>query len=207
MSQDELAAATGLTPQAIRKIEAESVTPREGTLADIIKVFYDRRLEFTDNQGVRFIPEDVEVLNGAQGLKIFFDKVYSYAQQNGGVIRQNGIGDKTLYECASDVIAEQGERMAALVSKKRDVFVRAILNHGDLDFMYSEYADYRWHPHNVPSPVPYYLFGDCIGIFAFRATPSPKIVLISSPIIASVYGTQFDETWLVAEKPPAKRQK
>ncbi|MGE0109830.1 MAG: helix-turn-helix domain-containing protein [Bdellovibrionales bacterium] len=201
MSQDELAEETGLTPQAIRKIEAGSVTPREGTLDDITNAFYKKRIEFTDNSGVRFIPEDVEVLNGLTGLQNFFDQVYRHARDIGGIIRQNGIGDNVFHTCAPDITDAQGARMAQLVPQKGNIFVRAILDNGDMDFMYSEYAAYRWHPKNFPVQVPYYLFGDHIGIFAFNADPSPKIVLIHSPVIASVYSVQFDETWEQAEIP------
>ena len=202
MSQDELAVAAGLTPQAIRRIESGAVTPREGTLNDITRVFYEKRLEFTDYSGVRFIPEDVEVLNGTRGLEIFFDRVFEHAKQHGGELRQNGLSDKILYDCAPGIIDQQGARMAKLIPQKQNISVRALLNHGDMNFMYSEYARYRWHPLNAPSLVPYYLFGDHIGIFAFQANPSPKIILISSPAITSVFATQFDERWNISEIPP-----
>ncbi|HBM91398.1 MAG TPA: hypothetical protein DD400_05965, partial [Rhodospirillaceae bacterium] len=141
MSQDELAEAAGLTPQAIRKIESNKVTPREGTISDIMKVFRNHRIEFIDNQGVRFIPEDVEVLNGKEGIRRFFDLVFEHAQTSGGTIRQNGIGDKTFFDCAPEETAEQGARMAILVPKRKNIYVRAILANGNMDFMYSQYAD------------------------------------------------------------------
>lgn len=201
MSQDALAEATGLTPQAIRKIENGDVQPREGTIADIMRAFNEHRLEFTDNQGVRFIPEDVEVLNGPNGVQHFFDQVYLRAQKSGGIIRQNGISDKDFFKCAPQATSGQGKRMASLVQERKDIYVRAILPYGDKDFMYTEYAEYKWHPKSVPSPVPFYSFGDSLGIFAFEAEVSPKIILITSPVIASVFAAQFDETWSVANVP------
>ncbi|HBM90385.1 MAG TPA: hypothetical protein DD400_00675, partial [Rhodospirillaceae bacterium] len=59
---------------------------------------------------------------------------------------------------------------------------------------------------DLPPSVPYYLFGDYIGIFAFRSSLEPKIVLISSPTISSVYKIQFDETWDMADIPPKERK-
>ncbi|MDD2325240.1 MAG: helix-turn-helix transcriptional regulator [Alphaproteobacteria bacterium] len=201
MSQDELAKAAGLTPQAIRKIESGDVQPREGTIADIVRVFHERRLEFTDNQGVRFRPEDVEVLNGPEGVQRFFDKVYELAQKSGGVIRQNGISDSTFLSVAPDATKGQGRRMAPLVQKRKDIFVRALLPYGDQNFAYSEYAQYRWYPDTIPAAVPFYSFGDSIGIFAFDADISPKIILVTSPAIVAAYEKQFDETWNMAPLP------
>jgi len=204
MSQDELAKAAGLTPQAIRKIEAGDVQPREGTIADIVRVFHERRLEFTDNQGVRFRPEDVEVLNGEAGLTKFFDKVYEHARLAGVVIRQNSIEEKLFDRYGPSITRIHRERMAPLVQARNDIFVRAILLEGDMNFVCTNYADYRWHPKELPTPVPYYIFGDNIGIFTFETDAPPKIIFISSPTITKAYSTQFDLTWNMARTPPAK---
>ncbi len=207
MSQDELAEAAGLTPQAIRKIEASKVTPREGTISDIMKVFRNRRIEFMDNQGVRFIPEDVRVLSGNAGFERFTNLIYSYLQISGGVIRQNGIRESYFEECNAAISATHRKRMAPLVQSRKDIFVRAILPHGDKNFISTDYAEYRWHPLNAPPPVPYYMFGDYICIFALGVIPSPKIILISSPVITSTFASQFDQSWDVAEAPAMEGNK
>ena len=72
ISQDDLANAAGLTKQGISKIEDGSVQPREGTIADIAKVFEERGIEFTENSGVRLKPQGVEVLVGQEELRIDF---------------------------------------------------------------------------------------------------------------------------------------
>ena len=63
-----LAEKAGLTRETINKIEDEIVQPREGTVTDIIRVFDESGVEFTDNSGVRLKPQGVEVLIGKQGL-------------------------------------------------------------------------------------------------------------------------------------------
>jgi len=97
--------------------------------------------------------------------------------------------------------------MAELVQTRTDILVRAILQEGDHDFVCTDYADYRWHLQNVPPPVPYYIFGDTVGIFAFETNPSPKIVSITSPTIASAYREQFDSAWKMAKVPPQNGNK
>jgi len=202
MSQEDLAGLTGLTPHGIRKIEDGSSQPREGTIADISRVFIERRLEFLENQGVRFRSEGVEVLNGKNGLGRFFDLVFSSAQVSGGTIRQIGIEENLFDQCAPEYTDTHRKRMEALVHSRKDIFVRAILQSGDTNFICTDYADYRWHPDNIPPAVPYYIFGDSIGIFAFDADPAPKIILITSPVISLAFGAQFDRTWDAAKVPP-----
>jgi transcriptional regulator with XRE-family HTH domain len=202
MSQEELAQHAGLTPQGIRKIEDGTSQPREGTLADLMQVFTERRLEFLDGQGVRFRDEGVEVLNGKNGLGRFFDLVFSHTQTSGGTIRQNGIEESLFDKCAPEYTEAHRNRMEILVHSRKDIFVRAILQDGDSNFVCTDYADYRWYPQNVPPPVPYYIFGDSIGIFAFDADPAPKIILITSPVISLAFSTQFDRTWDAAKVPP-----
>ena len=202
MSQPELAELTGLTLHGIRKIEDGETQPREGTLADISRVFTERRLEFLENEGLRFRSEGVEVLNGKEGLRKFFDLVFSFAQTSGGTIRQIGIEEDLFDKCAPEHTIAHRDRMEALVRSRRNIFVRAILQDGDANFVCTDYADYRWYPANLPPAVPYYIFGDSIGIFAFDADPAPKIILITSPVISLAFGTQFDRTWDTARIPP-----
>ncbi len=201
MSQDELAQAAGLTPQGLRKIESGEVQPREGTMADILGVFRERRLEFMDNQGVRFIPEDVEVLSGNLGFQRFTDLIYAHLQIRGGTIRHIGIEEGYFEKCDPSIADQHRRRMAPLVHSRKDIFVRAILENGDTNFVSTNYAEYRWHPPQMPSPIPFYTFGDSVCIFAPEALPAPKIVLISSPTIAAAYTSQFDQIWSLSKKP------
>jgi DNA-binding XRE family transcriptional regulator len=202
MGQEELATLTGLTSHGIRKIEDGTSTPQKGTVSDILRVFAERRIEFTDGQGVRFRDESTEVLNGKDGMKVFWDRVFTFAQTIGGVIRQNGIPEGPLDQCAPEEAAAHRERMQPLINRRRDIYVRAILEEGDMNFLCTAYADYKWNPKEAPPTVPYYIFGDSIAIFAFEAEPSPKIILITSLIIANAYIKQFDRAWEIAKIPP-----
>ncbi|MDD3029216.1 MAG: helix-turn-helix transcriptional regulator [Alphaproteobacteria bacterium] len=200
ISQAELASAAGLTKQGISKIEDGSVQPREGTLADIQRVFVDKQLEFMENEGVRFRSEDVAVMNGQEGLGRFFDLVFSFVQVSGGVLRQAGIAEERFDQCAEERTTFHRHRMARLVNSRKDIFVQAILNEGDTDFVCTDYADYRWYPRNMPPMVPYYIFGDSVGLFSFGAQNPPKIVLISSFVMAQAFRSQFDEMWAQAKQ-------
>jgi len=199
----DLAKRAKLSRETVSNIENDLVQARENTLADIVRVFVDNRLEFLDGQGVRFRPEDVEVLNGPEGMERFWNLVYAFIQTSSNVIiRQNGIPEGPLDACAPKAAAAHRERMKPLVATRKDIKARAIIDEGDMNFLCSDYFQYRWHPKTAPPPVPYYIFGDTVGIFAFDADPAPKVVLITSPTIARAHHTQFDKAWELALTPP-----
>lgn len=53
VSQGELAAAVGMLPQALARIEADRVVPREGTLTRIVSELERRGIEFINGTGVK----------------------------------------------------------------------------------------------------------------------------------------------------------
>lgn len=82
MSQDDLAQSAGLTPQAIRKIEDGAVQPREGTIADITRVFDERGLEFIDHEGVQLRDNTIVIIDGPDFYLRLLDEVYHAARQS-----------------------------------------------------------------------------------------------------------------------------
>jgi transcriptional regulator with XRE-family HTH domain len=205
-STADLAKQAEMTINGINKIERGHVQAHKDSLARIQSIFEGAGIEFLDFNGVRFRPEDLEVLNGKPGVTKFWDRVFAHAQTSGGIIRQNGIPEGPLDQCAPEAAATHRERMLPLVQKRKDIFIRAILEEGDTNFLCTNYADYRWNPKESPPPVPNYVFGDTVAIFAFEADPSPKIILITSPTIASAYIKQFDRSWELAQTPTSQKE-
>jgi transcriptional regulator with XRE-family HTH domain len=197
---EDLAEKAGLNRETVFNIERGTVQARPGSLEKIVKAFNDHRVEFLDDQGVRFRPEDVLVISGVMGIDRFSDLVYGFTKTEGGVIRQMGIEETAFGRCAPEVAAAHRKRMSELVRVKKNIKIRAILKDGDNNFENTDYAEFRWYPQHVPPPVPYYIFGDTVCIFAFEADPSPKIILITSPAISLAYVTQFDAVWKIAKE-------
>src|SRR5271163_2352797 len=109
-----LAEKAGLTRDTINKIESDAVQPREGTVADIVRVFDENGVEFTENSGVRLKPQGVEVLTGSTGLRRFFDDVYEHSRKHGGLIQQTGIDETTFSEYLGDYSPVHIQRMTEL---------------------------------------------------------------------------------------------
>ena len=203
ISQDDLARAAGLTKQGISKIEDGSVQPREGTIADIAKVFDERGIEFTDNSGVRLKPQGVEVLVGQEGLQKFFDGVYDYTRRYGGPIVQFGVEEqKFLTHLGAEFSQTYMKRMAEIAREKNDLIVRAIICEGDTNFLASDYNEYRWISKDIFQAVPFYIYGDFLAIMDFETIPTPTIVILKFPAITEAYRAQFEAFWKIAQKPP-----
>lgn len=202
-SSASLAEKAGLTRDAINKIEADAVQPREGTLADIIRVFDENGVEFTDNHGVRFKPQGVEVLIGAPGLQKFFDGVYEFSRKHGGTIMQLGIDEDLFWAMGVDYSKFHRARMAELVAARKDIKVMAILCEGDTNFIASDYNEYRWISAEMFAPVPFYIYGECLAIMNFQTVPSPTVILHKYPTITNAYRKQFQAFWRMSREPTA----
>ena len=198
-----LAEKTGLTRDAISKIEDEAVQPRGGTLADIVRVFDENGVEFTENFGVRCKPQGVEVLIGKEGLQRFFDGVYEYAKAHGGTINQLGIEEDLFWAMGVEFSEAHRKRMSDLVKERKDIKVLAILCEGDTNFIASAYNQYRWISKELFSPVPFYIYGECLAIMDFQTLPGPTIILHKLPAITNAYRKQFDAFWKMSREPDA----
>jgi DNA-binding XRE family transcriptional regulator len=198
-----LAEKAGLTRDTINKIEADAVQPREGTVADIIRVFDENGVEFTENSGVRLKPQGIEVLIGQEGLQRFFDAVYDYAKRHGGTIMQLGIDENLFWAMGVDFSNLHRKRMAELVNNRKDIRVLAILCEGDTNFIASTYNEYRWISEELFAPVPFYIYGECLAIMNFQTVPAPTIILHKFPAITSAYRKQFEAFWKMSREPEA----
>lgn len=196
-----LAEKAGLTRDTINKIESDAVQPREGTVADIIRVFEENGVEFTENSGVRLKPQGVEILIGQEGLQRFFDGVYEYVRKQGGTIMQLGIDENLFWAMGVDYSAFHRKRMTELVAERKDIEVLAIICEGDTNFIASEYNHYRWISKDLFSPVPFYIYGECLAIMDFQTIPAPTIVLHKFPAITQAYRKQFEAFWKMAQEP------
>lgn len=198
-----LAEKAGLTRDTINKIEDDAVQPREGTLADIIRVFDENGVEFTDNSGVRLKPQGVEVLTGQKGLQQFFDNVYEYVRKYGGTIVQFGVDEKQfLTHLGTEFSANHVKRMTNLNRERKDLKVQAIICEGETDYLAPDYNEYRWISREVFQAVPFYICGETLAVMDFHTVPAPTIVLLKFRAITNAYRKQFEAFWKMARDMP-----
>ncbi len=200
---EDLAAKAGVNRETIFNIERGTVQARPSTIDKIIRTFNDHRVEFLDDQGVRFIPEGVDVLNGQTGLIKFLDKVYDHLAAHGGQIVATGI-DENQWKAAHGVegARKHFSRMNTLCKERKDISIRSLTLEGTYPASTSSYTEYRWIPKDRFGMVPFYLCGDMLGIVIFKSKPSPKIILVHSSEVAAAYRRQFEDLWSMAKVIP-----
>jgi transcriptional regulator with XRE-family HTH domain len=191
-SQGDLATATTLSVGTIRKLELGHVSPRGKTNQLIRKAFENAGLEFLEPDGVRHRPEEISIYQGRDGYVEFFDDVYATAR--------NG-NEELVTVCASEVPfnkirgeddTSHTDRMMAI---KDTVTVKCILTESTEELMASGYCEYRWISKHYVNSVPFYVYGDKYAAIIFEADPSPKIIVIRSPVMSRAYRQQFESMW------------
>ncbi len=206
ISQDELAELAGLTPQGIRKIEDGSVQPRGGTIADITQVFSDRGVEFTENNGVRQKPTNIEIFEGPDRFEAFCDFVYEQVKTQGGDVCLS-VSDERLfskYRSQADTIAHY-ERMQALFDKGILKSFRILANQSSFASKYN-YNEYKWQPESSVAPTAFYVFADCLALLSFVHPTPPYVAVLRSAPLASSYRQAFNAAWALAKDPPKLKQ-
>ncbi|MBI1273936.1 MAG: helix-turn-helix domain-containing protein [Alphaproteobacteria bacterium] len=199
MSQEALAKSAGLTPQAIRKIEDGSVQPREGTIADIMRAFNNQGVEFTDNNGVRFKPQNIEVLENRDGFSRFYEILFEHLSEHGGDVCVSGVNERLFAKYRTNAEVHR-EKMAELVKNRSDLTMRILIEDGDQNYTAASYAQYRWQQKEYFSPTSFYVFGDHLGLISFSHDPAPLVVLIKSSPFAEAYRQSFNFAWSNAKE-------
>lgn len=197
MSQDDLATAAGLTPQAIRKIENGGVQPREGTIADITRAFDERGVEFIADEGVKIKSDTIAKLEGYENFKFFMDEIYNAATQT-----YSRDGSKPICICdldnslfrkhLKDYYFVHVERLKKLDGLK----IKCLSAEVDREHVPdATYLSYRYLKELKTVATPFYVFGDSFALIDFNTQNPPRILLVHSKLLASSYRDQFEVMW------------
>jgi len=200
----DLAAKADLSRNMISKVENGRVTPRDGSLEKITRAFEtDGGVEFTENEGVRFRPSDIEVFQGPARFEEFTDFLYEYLKKKGGEVCISAVDEGLFAKHRKDPELHR-RRMKELVDAGR-VSVRILATQSKFT---SSYATYRWQARQSSVPTSFYAFGDCLALISFSHHPAPYVLLIKSGPFAEAYRQAFVIAWNSAKEPPksANRQ-
>lgn len=185
----------GISIPTIRNIINEKHSPQKETLEKIIATFDEAGIEFTENQGVRYKPQNMEVLEGEAGFARFYDFVYDYLRQNGGSVCISGVREELFIKHHGKHAPEHQKRMTKLLDQRNDIAMRVLIEEGDTNFASSSYAKYRWQPKEYFSPSAFYVFGENLALITFAHDPAPLVFLIKSASLAGAYLQAFDLAW------------
>lgn len=204
-SRADLSERTGISEQTIHRFENGTHASEVRTKQKLIKVLEITGIEFTDNQGVRFKSNNIEVYEGAERFDVFYDFIYEHLKKHGGEVCI-GSSDARLYSKYRKNPEKHRERMRRLVALGKTRF-RILAQEGDHHLVGSTYAQYRWLPKGSFAPTSFYAFGECLALISFVHEPAPYVVLHKSGPFAEAYRQAFDEAWRSAKTPPKEALK
>jgi transcriptional regulator with XRE-family HTH domain len=177
----ELAQRAGLSRDAIMKIEAGTVQPREGTIADITKALAAAGVEFTD-KGARWIDDVIRVLDGEDAYLHMLDDVFHATRKGGGEV---------LFLCSDDRATRPGEEEAEERIRGVGVRFRSLIEAGN-NFTRWPRKEYRQIPKE-------YFNHDLQVIYADRVAQmingGEKILIIRNASLATTARNNFNLMW------------
>lgn len=200
-SRPDLAARTGVSEQTIHRFENDMGEPEVNTQKKIARVLDENGVEFSDNQGVRYKANDIEVFEGRDRFDEFYDFMYEHVKSKGGAVCVSGV-DESLFAIHRSFASSHRERMIELVKKRNDISVKILVKEGDYNFTAAEYAKYKWQSKEDFSPASFYAFGNCLALISFAHHTPPYVVLHKSGPFAEAYRHAFNIAWKNAKEPP-----
>lgn len=203
----DLSEAAGVAVETVYNVKSGATQPQAKIRDKIRHAFEAHGIEFLDFDGVRRRPEGIDILEGREGFEEFYDRVFDHVQRHGGLICVSGVDEEQFasHHGKEHAAAHIG-RMSALCASRKDIAFHILIEEGDVNFVASAYASYRWLPREHFSAAPFYVFGDNLALITFDANPAPKVLIIRSAVFAEAYRKQFQIAWEAAKMPPGKRR-
>jgi transcriptional regulator with XRE-family HTH domain len=199
---EDLARLCQISPQSVSNIKRGVTRPQPRILAAIRRVLENQGVEFLEGSGVRLKSEGVEILQGYEGFRKFYDLIYERLSIYGGQACLYGVDERLFIKYEGDFAQMHMDRMAELVKRRKDIQMKVLIREGDTYFVASHYATYRWESAEGFSPTVFYVFADYLALISFQGENAPKVVLIHSASFANAYRKQFMVQWRQAKIPP-----
>lgn len=189
--QADLAERVGVTKSAISAIENETNRSSK-TLEKIETAFVNAGFEFLLSGGVQ-PKQSLITFYGQQGYWDFYDDVYRTLRAQGGEILVNNVDELLFTKWLGERGMTHKKRMYDL-SQEMNFSLKILIKEGDTNFTVPEYAEYRWTPEERFSEIPFYVYGDKLGIMIFEED-GPNVFVLNNPKISQAYTKQFNVIW------------
>lgn len=180
-SREDLAIATGLSPDTIRRIESGALQPRASTMAAIRTAFERRGIEFLPNNGLAMRDETVTLIEGKDCLVRLFDDIYHNLKD---------IGGEVLVLCA-DRILDPDALLAENRLRSAGIRLRQLIEAGS-EGMIGADSEYRAIPSVYFHHEMQIIYGSRV---ASCLSSKSKVVVINDASWATMARKTFDLMW------------
>lgn len=182
-SREDLAAATSLSADTIRRIESGALQPRSSTMAAIKSAFARRGIEFLPNNGVARHDNTVTVLEGKSYLVRLYDDIYHTLKDTGGEV---------LVLCADDRALEPEVMLAENRLRAAGIRLRQLIEAGNETQQVGAANEYRTIPSTYFHHEMQIVYGSKV---ASCLSSKFKAVIINDTSWATMAKKTFDLMW------------
>ncbi|MDD3028869.1 MAG: helix-turn-helix transcriptional regulator [Alphaproteobacteria bacterium] len=194
----DLAEKTGLTVNAINKIERGSAQGRRETMEKIQKVFEDAGLEFLPDSGLRKKNRIVTAYEGGNANRLLVEDLYNTLSDSGGEILIAHLDEgESIKNLDLGWLAEQ-----IRLRKEAGITHRLLVRPDDPNLI-PPLDSYRCIPGKFFSPYPLYIYGPKLALVSWE--PSPRVVVVEDARFADSARKLFNFVWMHAD-PVAPRK-
>lgn len=191
IDQETLARHADVSPDTIAKFESGQTLRLHPKTEAAITSILSRRVELTDQQGVRMKDKEVEIFQGPERFHDFTEEIYQHLLEKGGEVCLSAV-DETLFAKLRKDPEGHRRRMADLVAKNH-VTVRVLATKSRFA---ASWASYRWQPSSeYAAPTAFYVFGERLALVSFAHDPAPYVVVHRSGPFAAAYKEAFEAAW------------
>ena len=189
-SRDDLADASGIHAQTIKKIETGSTdNPRSNTINPIIEAFGRNGIEFIDG-GVREKKDKIRILEGQDAYLKLMDEAFHVLRKNNG--RKEIIMANADQRLSPNSVIEAQKRLL-----KAGINMRFTVCDED-EYLLYPLQNYRYIPKEDFLNSLVVIFDDYLAI---TIRGENKITVIHDDNVAEVFRRQFDKLWNFYKQP------
>lgn len=184
---EDLAISSGLTREAITRIEDDSVQPRVASINKIREAFEKEGVEFLDQSGVRRHDDKVREIDGPNCYARLLDEVYYQLQK----------GDEFLVSMADESISPQEVHDAFARIVKKGIKYKKLIKEGN---------------HHIRGPLNWYrqvkshYYQNAAAVFfmdksAYLTEDFQKVIIVHDRAVTQANKNLFDLVWSQAKIP------
>lgn len=194
-TQEDLAAAAGLSKPSINTLERRIANPKAATLISIQVALEKAGVEFTEGPGVKLRSAVLKTIiyEGEDALVLLCKDIFDQLVGTGQVLMVSGIAEEKYKTWGGkQVMGEIDRRLAHKIP------TQLLSCEGDRNFI-EPIEHYRWIPKEFFPSVPTYIYGNKYALLLWG--PPKKIVIIENAEIAESFRQQFQAHWREAKIP------
>jgi transcriptional regulator with XRE-family HTH domain len=198
-TQEELAAASGLSKPSINTLERRIANPKVETLVAIQQALEKAGVEFTEGPGVKLQSSvlKTQIFEGDDALVRLCRDIFDTLVDTDKELMISGIAEQKYRDWGGKrVLAEIDRRV------KHGIKTKLLSCEGDTNFI-EPVHHYRWMKKEFFPTAPTYIYDNKYAIFLWG--PPKKVVLVENADIAESYRQQFLAHWVNAKVPPKAR--